>query len=212
MTAKIFNNIFTHSEIDHLINFYSTLPIANTKHYPNGDLVRHIKHSVYDRQDQVPYKIINSKLTAILGDHSFTGGHWMDSYSPFRLHNDNISSYNKRGVPVFESPLHQNIGVLIPLCEHEHFQTIFFDYMLDTFEPDFSNDIYSSDESELSTEFMKLVDHHSDEECNHIKKFKLDCLLNWKIGSVLCWPRNQLHCSSNFKKYNLNKQAIVLWL
>jgi len=212
MTAKIFDNVFTTLEIDQLIDFYSTLPITNTRHYPNGELVRQMKNSEYNLSDQVPYKILKSKLTSVLGEHCFTGGHWMDSYSPFRLHIDNISSYDKQGIPVFESPLHQNIGVLIPLCEHKHFQTIFFDYMLDTFEHDFSNEVYTPGDTELSPEFMELVDHHTAEECNHIKKFKLNCVLDWKIGSVLTWPRNQLHCSSNFKKYNLNKQAIVLWL
>jgi len=212
MTAKIFNNVFSPDEISQLINFYSALPISNTRYYPNGELVRHMKNSEYNLQDQLPYKILNPKLRNILGDHCFTGGHWMDSYSPFRLHIDNISSYNQQGIPVFNSPLHQNIGVLIPLCEHQHFQTIFFDYLLDTFELNFLHKIYSPSNSELSEEFMNLVDHHSSEECNRIKKFKLDCVLDWKIGSVLSWPRNQIHCSSNFKKYNLNKQAIVLWL
>jgi len=212
MTINTFHNVFTHEEIKQLINFYASLPVSNTKYLPDGRLFRIIKNSEYNLEDQAAFKILNPKLTEILGPHQFTGGHWMDSYSPFCVHIDNISNYNQRGVSVFEAETHKNIGVLIPLCEHEHFKTIFFDCLLDNLDPGYLDKLSNVNNPELSSEFMTLVDHHSDEEYNKIKKIKLDCIVDWKIGDVFSWPRDQLHCSSNFAKYNLNKQAIVLWL
>ena len=157
-------------------------------------------------------KSSNPKLAQTLGAHHFTGGHWMDSYSPFTLHVDTIASYADRDIPVYESDLHKNIGVLIPLSEHEHFQTIFFDYSLRSFADQDLDGIAQSDSPDLSAEFMQLVDHHDAACYEKIKKLKLDQVVNWKLGSVFCWPRDRLHCSSNFEKYNLHKQAVVLWL
>jgi hypothetical protein len=212
MSVKIFDNVFSIGEINQLIEFYKKLPISNTKYLPNGELRRVMKNSEYNLEDQLPFQIINSKLTNLLGEHCFTGGHWMDSYWPFSLHVDNISSYNDRGVPVFESPLHKNIGVLIPLSEHEHFKTIFFDHKTIEYNVAVLDQISKNSITELDPEFMSLVDHHSLDECKNIKKLKLDCVADWQLGGVFTWDRDQLHCSSNFGKYKLHKQAIVLWL
>jgi len=212
MSVNIFDNVFSIDEINQLIEFYDKLPVSNTKLLPDGELCRVMKNSEYNLEDQLPFHIINSKLTSLLGEHHFTGGHWMDSYWPFPLHVDNISSYNDRGVPVFESPLHKNIGVLIPLSEHEHFKTVFFDHKTIKYDTTFLDQISKNSTTELDSEFMSLVDHHSVDEYEKIKKIKLDCVADWHLGRVFTWDRDQLHCSSNFKKYRLHKQAIVLWL
>lgn len=212
MSAKIYENVFTSKEIDQLIDFYAGLPVSNTKYLPDGRLFRVMKNSEYNMEDQLSFKIINPKLTEVLGQHHFTGGHWMDSYSPFLLHIDNIASYNDRNVPVYESPLHKNIGVLIPLCENPHFHTVFFDHCLDVMNPQAIADLARSRDETLSDEFMQLMDHHPAETLQKIRHLKLDRVIEWKLGSIFSWPRDQLHCSSNFEKYNLNKQAIVLWL
>ena len=117
-------------------------------------------------------------------------------------------------MPVFESSTHKNIGALIPLCENEHFKTIFFEHMIndDVFNLNYLEQLTCSSNSELPGEFMELMDHHPPEEYDRIKKLKLTQVIDWKVGRVFSWPRNQLHCSSNFEKYNLTKQAIVLWL
>lgn len=212
MSIQLFEDVFTLDEINDLIGFYDSLPASNTKYLPDGRLWRIMKNSEYNLEDQLPFKIINPKLAQILGAHHFTGGHWMDSYSPFTLHVDTIASYTDRDIPVYESDLHKNIGVLIPLSEHEHFQTIFFDHSLRSFADQDLDSIAQSDSPDLSAEFMQLVDHHDAACYEKIKKLKLDQVVNWKLGSVFCWPRDRLHCSSNFEKYNLHKQAVVLWL
>jgi len=212
MTVKIFENVFSKEELQQLCEFYAQLPVANTRYLDNSKLFRIIKNSEYNLEDQLPYKILHEKLTQTLGPHHFTGGHWMDSHAPFRCHIDNIANYTARGVPIHHSELHKNVGVLIPLCEGEHFQTIFFDHMLDQLYPGYMNDLANNSDTELDSVTMSLLDHHSADECEKIKKFKLANIVRWKLGNMFTWPRDQLHCSSNFEKYGLTKQAIVLWL
>lgn len=208
----VYENVFTHSEIDQLKDFYDQLPIANVRYHSDGRLFRNMKNSEYNLENQAAFKILNPKLTKVLGPHHFTGGHWLDAHSPYLLHIDNISSFTEANVPVYYSPLHKNIGVLIPLVEHKHFNTIFFNHYFETLSPLYKQEIAKDSISLLDDSIMDLLDHHSSDDLPNIKRFKLDQVVNWKIGSVLTWPRNQLHCSSNFEKYGLTKQAIVLWL
>jgi len=208
----VYENVFTHTEIVQLTNFYNKLPISNVRHHPDGRLFRNIKNSEYNLEDQDAFKILNPKLTKILGPHHFTGGHWLDAHSPYLLHVDNIAIFEKSNIPVYHSPLHKNVGVLIPLVEHQHFHTIFFDHYFEMFDSSYKQEIAKSSNSSLDDSVMDLLDHHDPNDLPDIKKFKLDQVVNWKIGNVLMWPRNQLHCSSNFEKYGLTKQAIVLWL
>jgi len=212
MTVRIFENIFSKEELQQLCEFYAQLPIANTRYLDNGKLFRIIKNSEYNLEDQLPYKILNEKLTQALGPHHFTGGHWMDSHFPFQCHVDNIANYVSRGVPIHYSELHKNIGVLIPLSEGEHFHTIFFDHTIEELYPNYMDDLAVNSDTDLDSGTMDLLDHHSVDECEKIKKLKLSNIVPWKLGNMFTWPRDQLHCSSNFEKYGLTKQAIVLWL
>lgn len=208
----VHDNIFTQEEIAELNQYYAGLPVVSDKHLPNGKLLRKMKNSEYNFEDQLPYQIIHPKLEKLLGRHHFTGGHYLDAHQPFVCHVDNISFYNESGVPVYEDPDHKNTGVLIPLVEGEHFNTVFFDHYYKLLTPGYMEEIAQNSDTELEPEIMDLLDHHRPEDLPHIKKFKLDCVGNWKIGRVLTWGRDQLHCSSNFAKYGLTKQAIVLWV
>jgi hypothetical protein len=208
----VYKDVFSSSDITRLIDFYNLLPISDVKFSPNGKIFRNIKNSEYNFEDQDVFKILNPALTKILGPHQFTGGHWLDAHSPYTLHIDNISDFQKRNIPVFQSPLHKNVGVLIPLVEHQHFNTVFFDHYFEILEPGYIQKTANNSMSLLDQSIMDLLDHHSAENLVDIQRFRLDRVVNWKIGSVLVWPRNQLHCSSNFEKYGLTKQAVVLWL
>jgi hypothetical protein len=212
MTVNIFEKIFSNQEVEQLRNFYSQLPVANTRYLDNGKLVRIMKNSEYNLQDQLPFKILNKKLTQTLGPHQFTGGHWMDSHYPFYCHVDSLTNHVARGITVHDSQLHKNIGLLIPLSENKHFHTVFFDHMFERLYPTYMDDLARDSDSSLDVNVMNLLDHHTPEECEKIKKFKLSKIVPWTLGSMFSWPRNQLHCSSNFEKYGLTKQAIVLWL
>jgi hypothetical protein len=212
MTLRVFENIFSKEELQQLCEFYAQLPIANTRYLDNGKLFRIIKHSEYNLEDQLPFRILHEKLTQILGPHQFTGGHWMDSHFPFLCHNDSIANHAARGVPIHYSDLHKNIGVLIPLCEGKHFHTVFFDHMLPELYPNYLDDLAANSDTELSDDVMDLLDHHDPDAYRKIKKLKLAKIVRWKLGSMFTWPRDQLHCSSNFEKYGLTKQALVLWL
>jgi hypothetical protein len=209
---KIYHNVFDAEEIKKLTNFYSTLPIVSEKRSTDGQLFRNIKNTEYNLQDELPYQIIHPKLEKLIGQHRFTGGHYLDAHQPYVCHIDTIPSFNKRDVPVHESLDHRNLGILIPLVENKHFHTIFFNHYLESLNPGYMNKISCNSDTTLEPEIMALLDHHTAEELSNIAKFKLDTVADWVVGSVLSWDRNQLHCSGNFAKYGLTKQAIVLWV
>lgn len=209
----VYDNVFTQDEIDQLIRYYKDLPISSIKYLPDGELLRNVKNTNYNLEDQLPYKIIHDKLEKVIGAHHFTGGHYLDSHQPYILHFDNIDYFKSTGVPVYESDLSKEVGVLIPLVANQNFQTMFFDHHLNSpLTDDWMKDLAKNSTQVLPTDVLDLLDHHTPEELESIKHFILDGVAEWKIGRVIVWRRNQLHCSSNFAKHGLTKQAIVLWV
>ena len=208
----IYDNVFTQQDIDQLVDYYKDQPISSVKNLPDGRLLRNIKNSNYNLEDQAPYKIIHDKLEDNIGPHHFTGGHWLDSHQPYQLHIDNIVSFKSRDIPVYESELHKNYGLLIPLVENKHFCTMFFNHYLKDMSEGWMEGLVKDNAQQLSTDTIDLLGHHTLKELESIKHFQLDGIAEWKIGRVIVWDRNQLHCSSNFAKFNLNKQAVVLWV
>jgi hypothetical protein len=213
MTVSVFTNVFDAAELQCLIEFYDSMPIINSRHDEHDRVIRHMKNSQYNLEDTDPYKILHPKLQAILGQHEFSGGHYMDSHLPFKLHVDSISAYEHNGVKIFDAPAQQNKGVLIPLIQGPHFHTIFFEHYLDRFVfDDLENMLCNTVPPSQDPDWFGLMDHHSPDWFNCIRRLTIDRVVNWQLGDVICWPRNQVHCSSNFSKHGLTKQAIVLWI
>jgi hypothetical protein len=213
MTATVFSNVFDPTEINTLIEFYDELPISNVRYHDDGEIFRTMKHSQYNLQEQAAYQILHPKISAVLGPHQFSGGHYMDSHLPFQLHVDSISAYEHRDVEIFDAPAQQNRGVLIPLSENTHFHTMFFEHYTDRFDmPDLEHMLAETPAPDLIEPWVELMDHHDRRWCDLISRLTLDCVAEWHIGDVISWPRNQLHCSSNFAKHGLTKQAIVIWI
>lgn len=213
MTVDVFSGVFDRSEIDALTAFYHELPVSNSRYHTNGQLIRTMKHSQYNLTDRTPYKILSPKLQTILGQHEFSGGHYMDAHLPFELHVDSISAYKRNAVKIFDAPAQQNKGVLIPLSENVHFHTVFFQHYRDKFDMSDIYDVVAGISPPVVTEsWLDLMDHHDPDWFDCIGRLTLDRVASWHLGDVICWSRNQLHCSSNFAKHGLTKQAIVLWI
>jgi len=67
--------------------------------------------------------------------------------------------------------------------------------------------IFTPDEiQELLEEFGKKPAR------SQLKRLPIDAVAEWKIGNVITWHKDQLHCSTNFAKYNLRKKMIVIFI
>lgn len=196
--------------IDALIKYYEKRPITNTRYLDNGQVYRHIKSTDYNIIDGLVYKLLNSKITELVGKHQFTGGHYLDAYHPYLAHFDTDYSFKQRGTYTgFESGADLGIGCLIPLSENAHQCTVFFE----CFNVEHVDAIEQLPEHLLTGHCTTdLIDHHSPEQLSKLQRLNIDQVCEWHLGDMLVFDRRQLHCSGNFVKYIPNKQCLVLWV
>jgi len=207
---KIIDNAISISLLEELIEFYDTQPISNVRYRDNGDIFRYMKHPLYDDHQLLPYQILNPILNSLIGEHAFDGGHYLDAIWPFTAHFDTNEIFKSRNILTHDCKNSSNLGILIPFSENKNFRTVFFDYFL---EHESKKKLSIPDNpTENDPSLMEMLDHHSDEEFQILKYIPVSDVAEWRMGSIIVWPRHQLHCSSNFAKFNLTKQALVLWV
>lgn len=208
MTIK--KNILSTSEVKILLEYFKTRPYSKESYREidgkNILLTRH-KDSEYDQKDSIVYKILHEKLYKILGKHEFDSGTLLESHYPFGLHVDtpqqfDIGSFYSHSTDT----LRKNIAVLICLSEDPLFNTVFFNYFTNVFDIPLDIEyveVPNTKEADLS--------HLSPLYTKFSKSINIVDVYKWNIGDVFIWPRNQLHCSSNFLKSNKTKNALVLF-
>ena len=196
--------------IDALIKYYEKQPVTDTRHLPNGQVYRYIKSTDYNVVDGLVYNLLHKEITKLVGKHQFTGGHYLDARFPYTAHFDTDYTFKQRGVTTgFEPVTDLGIGCLIPLSEHRHQCTVFFDCYN-------GEDIIAIEDlpEHVLTGHCDpdLIDHHTPEQLSKLQRLNIDAVCEWHLGDVLIFDRRQLHCSGNFAKHLPSKQCLVLWV
>ena len=206
--SKVYKNIFTSEDLHSLINFYDselTEKIYNP-HEPGNE----IQPLHYDKKYSPVYKIIRPKLNQFIGsDHMIHGGGYRKNYTPFGIHADN---YNEISVvnPVHYKSNH-DLAVLVPLVEDPRLKTILFDVRTEL-KIGFDNPLPESWLGEQNNLNIEDFDHIYEPTKTQIGKLSVDRVIDWKLGDMIIWDRNQLHASTNFAKFGLFKRFIVIWI
>lgn len=208
-TARIFDNVFSSEEIAKLNKYYDKKEYTVIKTDHRGRLKYKNKNNDYNITYSIPYKIIHQKLTKLIGDHSMQYGAYLESHYPFLPHVDTNENFKDPSYYQHTVPLHTNISVLIPLSEHQDFNTIFWKYWVDEYKEGDILPIQTEQEADLGS----ILDHvEKDYDRMQLARLALDKIYNWKIGSLVVWDRNQLHAATDFTKSGLAKTAITLFL
>ena len=82
MSSTVYSNVFTKDEIDSVIKFYESKEIKAKDHWSNN------KYLEYQLAEDFLYKLLNPKLTKILGEHEFATGAYKECVRPYGLHVD----------------------------------------------------------------------------------------------------------------------------
>lgn len=207
--AQIFTKVFSAAEIASLIEYYSSLPYVKDKYINENVLQFRNKHNHYDLKNSVPYSIMYDKIAALIGQHAMEYGDYLESHYPFSLHVDTNYTFTAESYYRHDTGQHRNMAVLVPLSEHELFNTVFFDH-------------WSSTQMTRETVLPKIttepqqhnidLSHIGSGMRQQLEWIPLDKIFQWKLGDVAVWDRNQLHCASNFLPTGTSKQAIVIFV
>lgn len=208
-----YNDILTKDEISQLNDYfdlkeYSSEDVRDTVH---GNLLRYRnKHSDYDIDNSVVRNIVYPKIQSLIGEHFINSGAFLESHYPFGLHVDTNQQFLDKSKYLHSNPNIEK-AIIIPLNESDKFNTVFFDHHVDLIKYQCDN---SCNLNNLNDFFIDGIDlsHLNQTQRDYIADKYISGVFNWKIGSVAIWPRNQLHCSSNFYKTDLVKKAITLFV
>jgi hypothetical protein len=55
-------------------------------------------------------------------------------------------------------------------------------------------------------------DHVQEPFQSLLSRLPVDRIQTWRMGSVLTWHFDQLHCSTNFQKYDITKKFMVIMI
>lgn len=201
MTSQIFENFLNTSNLKILYDYYKDRSYVETE--------RGIKNKFleYHITSDISYELLHDSIEKILPGHAFDTGSYKESIAPYGLHVDSFDQHDKIGAMlgldnrVDYTPY--NAAVLIPLVEDKNFKTISFNI--------FSNRNVTDYEKHKLTvaNILTLDDVLHDTKARFLP---IDKVFTWRLGDAFVWPRNQLHMSNNFIRYNLTKKFLILFL
>jgi hypothetical protein len=208
------DKVFTDTEIDKFHKLSARSPsLIETFKNVNKNLHYNIPIS--------PFRaLIQPKVEKIIGaDAVVSGSSYKECLYPYQLHFDTQTSldYYNKNVAQYQAfnigVIKYNLVFLIPLVEDNRFKTAIFNV-------DDPLQNYSDKGTVLQANWLNSTnnldindyDHLPEQDLKHINKLPLIDEFTWKLGSVIVWNRNKLHCSSNFAKHNLVKKMIVLFI
>ena len=198
MSSTVYSNVFTKDEIDSVIKFYESKEIKAKDHWSNN------KYLEYQLAEDFLYKLLNPKLTKILGEHEFATGAYKECVRPYGLHVDAYEAHQATNtIASFSSAKKHNKALLVPLVEGPGYKTVTFKCYSSTNNYNLSN--WYGDKNSLDP---KEFGHaHGD-----ITLLPVDVEYTWHLGDILTWNRDQLHISADFTRFGVTKKFLVLFI
>jgi hypothetical protein len=198
MSSNVYSNVFTKEEIDSIIKFYESKEIKARDQWSNN------KYLEYQIPEDFSYKLLNPKLTEILGEHEFATGTYKECIQPYGLHIDAYQAHQETNtITSFSSAKKHNKALLIPLVEGPGYKTVTFKCYSSTNNYNLSD--WYGDKNSLETK--EFGHEHRD-----ITLLPVDVEYVWRLGDILTWDRDQLHISADFTQFGVTKKFLVLFI
>jgi hypothetical protein len=209
--STVHDHIFSTQELEKLIKWFNQVPEADNQGIdPKGNINKHLN---YDLPISPVHQIIKPKINELIGpDHIFNSGAYKELRHPYATHIDN-TYFISLAIGELTQNKKYEAAVLIPLVEHEKFNTVIFDIDDDKINLPMGGEM---PQSWLTVEDNGLdlddFDHINEPTRSQVKKLPVDFVAKWKLGSLIVWRRNQLHASTNFAKFGLIKKFIIVFI
>lgn len=209
--VKTIENFLSADEVSQLVEYFKAKSYTNVTTLDfNGQRIVKSKHknSDYCQSDSIVYQILQDKIQLAIGNHSMTHGSLLESHYPYPLHVDTYKTFQENNFYNLSNQ-NLNISLLISLNEHPQFKTVFFDLVTPVLNIPPNLPITNTP---LFPDYPQLnFDHCNDNSKEFLKTLKITDVYDWKVGNAVYWPRDQVHCSSNFYGLGLTKNALVLF-
>lgn len=206
MSIKIVEDFLSLDEVKKLKHYYSLKNFTTEKYKDTADgyllFARH-KDTDFNKKNSLIHKILEKKCKEVFQCEKMLDGAFYESYYPNTVHIDSHEELHK----LDDKENHSiNKAILIPLDENPLFKTVFFNAFYKNFDLPKQKYHYEKNYNH-DLEFS----HMTKETLDFVNSLEIAEVFEWKLGSAVSFPRNQLHCAINFAKYNLVKTYITLF-
>jgi len=187
-------------EINAIVDFYESKPVAAQDYWSKN------KNLEYQIVEDFSYKLLHPRLESLLGEHEFATGAYKECVNPYGLHVDSYQAHcDTDSITTFSSSTKHNSAFLIPLVEGHCYKTV-------TFKCYSSNNNFESLMSQWSTHKNNLNLDEFPHESSRIDQLPVDVEYVWQLGDILSWDRNQLHISSDFRRFGVTKKFLIMFI
>jgi hypothetical protein len=198
MTSKIYSEVLSLDEIESIITFYNSKPVAAKDEYSKN------KNLEYQIPNDFSYQLLNPKITAILGNHEFATGTHKECIKPYALHVDAYEAHqDAKTITSFATEKNHNCALLIPLVEGSQYKTVVFS-------------CYSKNNNFQMHQWLQEKNSLEIAEFPHcdprIGRLPVEIEYTWQLGDILRWDRDQLHASADFTRFGVTKQFLILFI
>lgn len=203
------DGVFSKDELVQVTKYLSNLPIdciSNGNSF-TGISQEHMLYSWFCK------KIFNKIKDLTSNNIQLLFGSYLNEKTPWNVHCDYYHKLIHEPYKAFLIPISVNEDI----NQVEKTNTIIFNEEDTYVSPNIKNKEWSpklwntnkiKKENNARIFFEEYLSHES---INTLECLTINNILNWKLGSVLHWDENLLHCSDNFIKNNISsKQAIVM--
>ena len=208
--SKVYDHMFGKDEICQLIDWFKVVPNSESSELMEDYKVAVNKNLDYHIPDTFAREIIKPKMDMIFGeDHTCRGGSYKEISKPHPTHIDNDDFHRPIAHLFTTTDRKYEAMVIIPLMEHPEARTVFFD-IFDDKDPGVGTEMptdWLTDNNGLPASWFA---HHKESVANQCLQLPVDQVVQWKVGSVIVWGVDQLHCSTDYTPFGLTKKFIFL--
>lgn len=212
--VKIHPDILTSCEINQILSWLQDRPYTKSldRGTPHGkQLIYRNKNLDLHLPDSLVAQILGPKIYRLFGELYPEYSAFLEGHYPFTLHVDSPEAFLNRNIEqTKKTGIHgTQTSLLISLNEHPAFKTAFFDHHVKDYH---NNQPYQGAQVPVS-----FGDHNFDHFTQHDADFltsndvTLSDVYHWRAGWAVSWPRDQLHCSTNYHGTGAVKKALTLF-
>lgn len=210
--CQAYQNLFSPTEVFQLQEYFCSVPASSTSAIMEDYSVAVNKNLDYHIPGSFARSIIKPKMDSIFGtDHECRGGSYKEISKPHPTHIDNDAFHQPIAHLFTTTNRCYEAMVIVPLMSHPEARTVFFD-IFDDRDPGVGTlmpEHWLGHENGLPIEWFSHMEDAVAKQCQHLP---VDQVINWHAGDAIVWGVDQLHCSTDYRPYQLTKKFIFLMI
>lgn len=209
--SRIYKDILDQKTIDAINYFFDNKVITERTEYREDNVICIDKETNIQDTNSFLGKILLPKIKKATGENvEIDMSSRKTGIIPYGPHTDShyLKTWERDDIPRFigndKPSLH--LAILIPLTQGPAFRTVTFNI----FDFEYERDSALPAEWLTSSNNLDPLDFSHCVNSDDITKLPVDIDYTWSVGDIFVWPREQLHCGVDFRRYGKSSKEFII--